>query len=97
MPDHQHVAHALHARHLHRVVHIGFQRNGAASPPAFVGGDDGAGAAVAHAGGDGGRRESTEHDVMHGADARAGQHGGHGVHDHRHVARDAVAAADADA
>ncbi|MNL11924.1 hypothetical protein D3C87_1327800 [compost metagenome] len=92
---HQHGAHAFHARHVQRGVHVGFQRNAAARAAAAVGGDDGASAAVAHAVGNGRRRKPAEHHVMHRADARARQQRHHGVGNHRHIDRDAVAAPDA--
>ena len=51
---------------------------------------------VVDAGGELLRREAAEHHRMHGADARAGQHGDDRLRHHRHVEDDAVAFFDAE-
>ncbi len=67
--------------------------SGMVLPPrtTLVGRNDDVGLAIDDATGQRIRREAAEHDRMHGADARAGQHRDGRLRNHRHVDRDAVA------
>ena len=77
------------------LVHIGLQLDDLAAPPAAVGGDDELGLAVIDAVLDRLGTEAAKDDRVHGSDPGAGQHGDHGLGDHRQVDRDAVAGLDA--
>ena len=78
-----------------RRVGVLFQRHDLAAADALVRGDDELRARVLDAAREAVRREAAEHHRVHGADARARQHGVGGLRDHRQVDRYAVALLDA--
>ena len=79
-----------------RGVDIRLERDVFAPAKAFIGGNHEAAAASFDAPGQGFGREAAEDDRMDRAKTRAGKHGEHAFHDHRHVDRYAIALADAD-
>ncbi|MNK28893.1 hypothetical protein D3C87_472780 [compost metagenome] len=88
---HQHRLHRGGTGQLQGRIHVGLERDSAATAQAFVGGDDQLAAAVDHPVGDRVRRKATKHHRVHRADARAGEHGHGGIDDHRQVDGDPVA------
>ena len=78
-----------------RLVRIGLQRHAPAAAAAFVGGDQQGARAILDPVGQAVRREPAEHDGMHRADPRAGQHRDRGLDHHRQVDRHPVATLDA--
>ena len=89
MFHHHHVTHS--GRGFQRFVDIDFQRHELAAAAPLVGGDNELRAAVVDAFGHRFRREAAENDRMHGANARAGQHGHGRLDDHGHIDADAIA------
>ena len=81
---------------VHRRVEQRLVGDDAAGLDAAGGGQDQLRLGVLDAGGEFLGGEAAEHDRMHGADARAGEHAGDRLGDHRHVDDDAVAGADAE-
>ena len=76
---------------LQRIVSQLLDRDGLATAPALVRGDDDAGPAVVDAVPERLGREAREDDGVDGADAGAGEEGGDGLPGHGHVDRDGVA------
>jgi hypothetical protein len=77
------------------LVDVGLELDDLAAPPAAVRGDDETGLAVVDAVLERLRTETAEHDRVHGADARAREHGDDRLGNHRHVDRDAITGHDA--
>ena len=78
-----------------RLVGVLLERHRPAAAQAFVGGDDELRIGVLDAAAEAVGREAAEHDRMHRADARAGEHRVGRLGDHRQVDGDAVALLDA--
>ncbi len=76
------------------LVDVGLELDDLAAPPAAVGGDDELGLAVVDAILDRLGAEAAEDDGVHRADAGAGEHGDHGLRNHRQVDRDAITGLD---
>src|SRR5690606_23855524 len=68
-----------------RIVDVGLQRDLLAAAHAFIGSDHHLGFAIDDAPGQRLGGEATEYHRVDRADARTGQHGHHGLGDHRHV------------
>ena len=75
----------------------GLERQNLALAVRAVGGDDELGAGIVDAGAQALGREAAEHDGVHGAEPRDGEHGDDGLRNDRQVDRDAIALADAEA
>ena len=88
-PGHEHRAHRG-AGH-DSLVDGALERDGFPATHALVGGDHGRAARVVDTIAQALGRESREHDIVYGADARTGQHRVHRLGDHRHIDGNAVA------
>ena len=75
----------------YRGIGVGFEGDFAASPSAFIGGDEDGAFGVLDAVGQAVRGEAAEDDGVDGADAGAGEHGDCGLDHHGEVDADAVA------
>ncbi len=87
-PDHDHGLDVRAFQHCRIGVFLQWDVTSAAH--AFVGGDDQLALGVEHAVAQRIGRETAEDDGMHGADARAGQHGDGGLWNHRQINADTV-------
>lgn len=87
---HDDLLHAFGFRVGQRQVDVGLERGTTAATHAFVGGDHHLGLAIDDAAGQRFRGEATEHHRVDRTNTGTGQHGHHGLGDHRHVDGDHV-------